>query len=253
MDFFTSGGRGRGRGRGSQASRSRQTEKHNVYAVFGKDEEGDNEIWLFVKSSRGNVQYLKPAAQPGLWEILRDSEPPSAGIVRKTWARVVFNITGTGNERCLRTVEAFDTMEWAELQLACGADLPSDSEPSSVESGTDFESGRAARVAEGAAHAAAPRTAAGKKKANGSKSKRKVRGLNALTAESSDEWDQEWRLPSEPTIEDDIESSSSDEGSAWRSSHRQKPPAPENLKAVVEHKQSGSAPRRSARVQKANA
>ena len=122
-------GRGRGRGRGGRRNQALRedsgtiiTEHHDVHAVFGSSEDGPREVWLFVNSSRGKIQYLAPAEEdPSLWRVLYDADEASNAVIRKTWKKTEFKVTGSARSRKAITVSPLPADEWKVLVEECEA------------------------------------------------------------------------------------------------------------------------------------
>ena len=119
----------RGRGRGGGRSQARReapttliTEHHDVHAVFGSAGDGRREVWLFVNSSRGKIQYLTPAEEdPSLWQVLDEADETSNAVIRKTWKKTDFKVTGRARSRKAITANPLPADEWKDLLDKCEA------------------------------------------------------------------------------------------------------------------------------------
>jgi trehalose-6-phosphate synthase len=106
-----------------------RTEQHDVFVAFGGEIEDENEdsmkeasegiesrLWVFVTVSKRQVQFLQRCDdESGLWELTKQTGDRDMEI-RKTWAGVKFNLTGTGKNARTTTATPFPADDWEALR-----------------------------------------------------------------------------------------------------------------------------------------
>ena len=92
--------------------------RHHVYAVAGQIQEGDPEVWLYIKTqpSKKRVQYLQQNVKSNLWSLLSVTEhEPLRELEMHQWKDVEFH----EYEGKLTTVKKFDPKIMTELKGMC--------------------------------------------------------------------------------------------------------------------------------------
>ena len=114
--------KGRGRSERNIVSRNKAGKQvtHDVFAEFGGEEKAP-EVWLFVKSGRGNIQYLTQEGLGDKWGVtqLRShqsfSQKTALELIEKVFKNVLFDVSGVGKYRTTITTKPFDRGEWDAL------------------------------------------------------------------------------------------------------------------------------------------
>ena len=94
---------------------------------------------MFVKTPlRGQADAVQWLGEPnglGLRKILkRVKNDVNKAVIRKTWPKVLFDVSGSGKNRATTMAAAFDSNEWLRLMEECHGHVQED-----VPSGSDEE------------------------------------------------------------------------------------------------------------------